>query len=337
MPFDTQPWTEPGVHEVAPGVYRVPLPMPNDGLRAVNVYIVVDGDGVVLIDSGWEIDDAREQLGAALAELGYGFTDVHRFLVTHMHRDHYTLAVRLRAEFGIPITLGAGERPSLELILSGDGDHELGELQRWGLGGLMTMDDMEIDPKESQLIYEMPDQWITGVQDFALGDRTLRAIPTPGHTHGHIVFLDQANSLLFAGDHVLPHITPSIGFQGVTVRSALGDFLDSLSLLLDEPDATLLPAHGPVTPSAHVRIKELLAHHDQRLTETLDAVRDGGQTALDSARRLTWTGKRRPFDGLNTFNKFLAVGETAAHLEHLVTTGDVDLSEVDGVAHYTPR
>ena len=33
-------WTEPGAFEVAPGVHRIPLPLPNDGLRAVNVYAV---------------------------------------------------------------------------------------------------------------------------------------------------------------------------------------------------------------------------------------------------------------------------------------------------------
>ena len=34
-------WTVPGVYPVAPGVHRVPLPLPTDGLRAVNVYVVV--------------------------------------------------------------------------------------------------------------------------------------------------------------------------------------------------------------------------------------------------------------------------------------------------------
>jgi hypothetical protein len=33
-------WTEPGVYAVGPGLYRIPLPIPADGLRAVNVYAV---------------------------------------------------------------------------------------------------------------------------------------------------------------------------------------------------------------------------------------------------------------------------------------------------------
>ena len=58
-----------------------------------------------------------------------------------------------------------------------------------------------------------------------LPGRTLRAIHTPGHTTGHVVFHDEAARLLFAGDHVLPHITPSIGFQPVITRQALSQYL----------------------------------------------------------------------------------------------------------------
>ena len=52
-------WTRPGTFEVAPGVHRLPLPLPNDGLRAVNVYALTHDDGPVLIDSGWAIAEAR--------------------------------------------------------------------------------------------------------------------------------------------------------------------------------------------------------------------------------------------------------------------------------------
>ena len=48
----SEDWTAPGVYEVVPGVHRIPLPLPNDGLRAVNVYAITGSDGPVLIDSG---------------------------------------------------------------------------------------------------------------------------------------------------------------------------------------------------------------------------------------------------------------------------------------------
>ena len=112
-------WAEPGVYPVAPGVHRVPLPLPTDGLRAVNVYVIEAGDGLVLIDSGWALDVAREALATALATLGAGLGDVRSFLVTHVHRDHYTLGVQLRREFGSKVSLGLGERKAIAALSGG--------------------------------------------------------------------------------------------------------------------------------------------------------------------------------------------------------------------------
>lgn len=55
-------WTSPGAFEVFPGVYRIPLPLPSDALKAVNVYALVDGDGLVLVDSGWAVPAASTVL-----------------------------------------------------------------------------------------------------------------------------------------------------------------------------------------------------------------------------------------------------------------------------------
>ena len=47
---DRHAWEQPGAHEEAPGVWRIPLPLPGDSLKAVNVYAVADGDRLVMID-----------------------------------------------------------------------------------------------------------------------------------------------------------------------------------------------------------------------------------------------------------------------------------------------
>src|SRR5438477_6767561 len=60
--------------------------------------------------------------------------------------------------------------------------------------------------------WEAPDRWLRG-GPIELRSRTLTAIHTPGHTRGHLVFFDADAGLMFTGDHVLPHITPSIGFE----------------------------------------------------------------------------------------------------------------------------
>ena len=100
-----------------PGVHRIPLPLPMDGLRAVNVYVLETDDGLTLIDGGWAIEESRTLLEKSLAELDRGLADITRFLVTHVHRDHYTQAVTVRREFGSHVSLGLGDKPTLDLIL----------------------------------------------------------------------------------------------------------------------------------------------------------------------------------------------------------------------------
>ncbi|HEX6344484.1 MBL fold metallo-hydrolase [Umezawaea sp.] len=330
-------WTEPGVFEVAPGVFRIPLPLPNDGLHTVNVYAIDDGDGVVMIDAGWALDEATDLLEVSLGTLGYDFADVRRFLVTHMHRDHYTMAVALRRRFGTHVALGLGEQPSIERVISGRAGGQVRNLRRWGAPDLAERWAALAVPMEvrASADYEAPDEWLTGATPVELSKRVLETVPTPGHTAGHVVFVDRESSLLFAGDHVLPHITPSIGFEPARPALPLGDYLDSLRLVREYPDLRLLPAHGPVTGSVHARVDELLQHHADRLDATVESVAGGTATAHETARRLGWTGRQRRFDELNLFNQVLAVGETAAHLDVLVRDGRLTASTVDGVGHYS--
>ncbi len=331
-------WTDAGVYEVAAGVFRIPLPLPYDGLRAVNVYAIADDDGLVLIDSGWAIDAAREALDKALASLGRRMSDVRRFLVTHVHRDHYGLSVAIRREFGNSVSLGEGERAAIEVLsdpvhkpLSAHADL----LARCGAGTLVewlraVADAAHHDPAD----WAAPDVWLTNGSELNLPTRILTVVATPGHTHGHVVFVDSAASLLFAGDHVLPHITPSIGFEAVPVEQPLADFLGSLRLVRNMPDRRLLPAHGPVQPSVHARVDELFEHHADRLDRALDAVQVDAPTAYEIAQRLTWTRRARSFADLDPFNQMLAVTETAAHLDLLVAQGRLKATEVDGIRRY---
>lgn len=336
----TGDWAEPGVFTVAPGVHRVPLPLPSDGLRAVNVYAVEDTDGLVLVDSGWALAQSRQALSAALATLGCGLGDVRHFLVTHFHRDHYTQAVELRRMFGSKVSLGAGEREAISVLLGGGSrpfEPQLRQLRASGaLVVLQRLQALNMTPPGDTAGWEAPDEWLGPHQEIELRSRTLRVVPTPGHTQGHVVFTDTASGLLFAGDHVLPHITPSIGFEPVSASQPLGDYLESLRVVRALPDMRLLPAHGPVTGSAHARIDELLTHHADRLGRCTRAVAAGEGTAYQVACALRWTRRGRRLEELDPVNQLLAVTETRAHLELLAAQGLLTVSDDDGVATYAP-
>ena len=331
-------WAEPGVYPVATGVHRVPLPLPTDGLRAVNVYVIEAGDGLVLIDSGWALDVARTALATALASLGAGLGDVRSFLVTHVHRDHYTLGLQLRREFGSKVSLGLGEREAVLALSGGTAEPfapQLAELRASGAAELIAaLGGVARALPGGAADWAEPDRWLSPHEDIGAGDRALTVIPTPGHTRGHVVFRDADAGLLFAGDHVLPHITPSIGFEAVPSPHPLQDFLSSLRLVRRLPDMRLLPAHGPVAPSVHARIDELLAHHDDRLGRCLAAVRAGAATAFEAASSLRWTRRERRLGEMDVFNQMLAVIETRAHLELLAAQGRLTSSARGGVVYY---
>ena len=115
-PDSGEHWTAEGAWQVAEGVHRIPLPLPMDGLKAINVYVITTDDGLVLIDGGWSIPEARELLDKSLRSIGSGFGDIRRFLVTHVHRDHYTMARVLGRELGVDVALGRGEEPAMDAL-----------------------------------------------------------------------------------------------------------------------------------------------------------------------------------------------------------------------------
>jgi glyoxylase-like metal-dependent hydrolase (beta-lactamase superfamily II) len=333
-PRDTARWYEPGVETVVDGVHRVALPLPEDGLKAVNVYVLEDSAGLTLVDGGWALAESFEVLETSLNQLGYSVSELCDVMVTHIHRDHYTQAVWLRDRYEVRVLLGAGEQPGLKelhRIRTNLPTEAFDRLRSGGADGLVEELTAGDWPPYDPTVWKSPDVWLGD------GERVgrLEAVATPGHTQGHLVFWDEDRSLLFSGDHVLPHITPSIGFELGGGSLPLKDYLESLQRVLTLPDGAMLPAHGPVTDSVHDRVHALLTHHEQRFDACLDVLGQGS-SALDVAADLTWTRRERAFVELDAFNRMLAVCETAAHLDVLVDRGVLGVDDRTGVRRYQP-
>jgi glyoxylase-like metal-dependent hydrolase (beta-lactamase superfamily II) len=329
-------WTEPGAWPVADGVHRIPLPLPMDGLRAVNVYALETEHGLTLVDGGWAIEESRTLLEKSLGDVGFGLSDITRFLVTHVHRDHYTQAAVIGREYGAHVSLGLGDKPTLDLMHDADEvteDPTLDVLRSAGAVEIAREWQKFTDGRLPDLsVWGYPDTWLDGDHAIEVGTRTLDAVHTPGHTQGHYVFADRPAGLLFAGDHVLPTITPSIGFEPVPVEQPLRDFLGSLTKVRGLPDLRLLPAHGPVAPSSHARVDQLLAHHEERLRLCLASLEARPGTGHDVASDLPWTQHQHSLADLDVFNAALASMETKAHLELLVARGQATReATTDGV------
>jgi glyoxylase-like metal-dependent hydrolase (beta-lactamase superfamily II) len=185
-------------------------------------------------------------------------------------------------------------------------------------------------------VWESPDEWLEAGPLPLPGGRVLEAVETPGRTAGHLVFHDIDNGLLFAGDHVLPTITPSIGSEPALSAVPLASFLRSLAPVRRRSDALLLPAHGPVATSVHARVDELIDHHGRRLEQTAKACGEGASSAHAAAAELRWTRREHRLIELDSYNAMLAILETSAHLELLSTQGRLLKSLEDGVERSRP-
>ena len=334
-------WAKVGCYQVADSVHRIPLPMPQDGLRAINVYVVAGPDGASLIDAGWNVPGNLDILTDGLRSIGVGLDEVTDVHVTHVHRDHYTMGPELRRRVGTRVHLGRREQPGLialrDLANAVPAD-SLEQLCRAGAPGVaQSAHARGLEGEWHASDWELPDQW-TEQGPVTVAGREMRATVTSGHTKGHLVFDDPGLGVTFTGDHVLPRISPSIGFELGGWGNPLGDYLDSLDLMLRRPDAVMLPAHGADGGSVHGRVRELLDHHDVRLDATRRSLlASPGTTGLEVAVDLPWTRRERPFSELDDFNKMIAICETMAHLDVLVARGmaKVDHVSVSGVQHFT--
>jgi glyoxylase-like metal-dependent hydrolase (beta-lactamase superfamily II) len=155
----------------------------------------------------------------------------------------------------------------------------------------------------------------------------LRAVHTPGHTPGHLCFVDELSQRLFSGDHILPRITPNISLYAVEGARPLADYLESLAKVRDLDVDEIMPAHEWRFRGLAQRADDIAAHHERRLAELLAAIAaNPDATSWDLAGHLTWS---RSWDQYSGRMRISAVTETAAHVIELVRRGLISSSGGD--------
>jgi glyoxylase-like metal-dependent hydrolase (beta-lactamase superfamily II) len=100
---------------------------------------------------------------------------------------------------------------------------------------------------------------------------TLRAIHTPGHAEDHLCFVLEEEGSLFSGDNVLGVGTTVIPSEGGDLRQ----YLDTLERLLAQKPGVIYPAHGPLIRDGEMKIREYIAHRQEREAQILAALGEG--------------------------------------------------------------
>jgi glyoxylase-like metal-dependent hydrolase (beta-lactamase superfamily II) len=319
-----QAWADrvlPPVEKVRPGVWSVPTPFPNSPLRYVLAYLVETQRGPVLIDTGWPSAESWDGLVAGVQEAGHEIGDVVAVLVTHFHADHFGLAHRVRQASGAWIGMHEADARAVSKFAS-LADFAVAD-RAWQVSRGVPAQEIETmlpSPlAESRERRAGPEVMIED-GDRPLGeDGGLRAIWTPGHTPGHLCFVEERHNLLLTGDHVLPRISPNISPSPVSTDDTLGIFLRSLTELATVDADEVLPAHEYRFRGLAARVCQLHEHHRTRLREVLGVIAGAeGCTTAEVAERLTWS---RPWDQAHGIVRRSAIGETYAHLVYLERRG----------------
>jgi len=316
----------PGVEEVRPGLWSVPVPIPINPLRYVLVYVLeLERGGVALVDAGWDTDEAWQALTDGLGVLGAGMEDVRAVVVTHIHPDHYGLAGRVREASGAWVGLHPADAALLqERYVDVDrlvaAMRELLELSGVPAATLPDLSDASLQVR-AFVSMARPDVLLEDGEPPELPGWDFRTLWTPGHSPGHVCLYSDERRLLLSGDHVLPRITPNISFHSQQVPNPLGDYLDSLARLRTLAPDEVLPAHEYRFGDLPSRLADIEAHHAARLAEIESALATRpGSSAWDLTTELGWS---RPWEELPPYLRRAANGETLAHLVLLEGRGRV--------------
>jgi glyoxylase-like metal-dependent hydrolase (beta-lactamase superfamily II) len=334
-----------GTREVAPGVHWIRMPLPF-ALDHINLWLLEDGDGLVIVDCGLALDSSkdfwRQILGGhgAGPDAGQGARRIHRLVVTHFHPDHIGLAGWLAewldAELWITRTEWLMARMLYLDTAASNHEHHARFYRMHGMpqGAAEKMftggNTYRARVTEPPVLHRR----LQAGDTIAIGGRAWQIIVGTGHAPEHACLYSDELRVLISGDQILPKITPNISvWASEPDANPLDDYLGSLDQFRALPaDTLVLPSHNLPFRGLHRRLDELRHHHDERLDRLRNApVPPGGMSAADAVPILF----RRELD---THQFGFAMGEALAHLAYLEGSAEMRAeSGADGVVRFIPK
>ncbi len=322
------------LEEMIPNLYRTEIPLPNNPLKWLNVYIVRGNGRSLIIDTGFNREECFNALHDSLQKLGVDLTRSD-FYITHLHADHLGLIDRLATNSSRIYFNELEARRHNRLT-----DRKLFWEQMLAVYIANGFDDQAA--RNSMMSHPAKKFGLQRTLDFTMvndgdridfGDFHFRCIGTPGHSPGHTCLYEAEKNILVAGDHILFDITPNITYWA-EMEDSLGSYLASLEKVSSLDVKLVLPGHRRLVHDLPGRVKALQEHHQARLNEVMIALGDGEKNILQTAPHISWDITAKTWDEFPPPQKWFAFGETLAHVIYLVGQGKVRRKNRNGKMTY---
>ena len=309
--------------EMAPGILwaRIPLPF---RLNHINVYLIDDGKGWAVLDTGIG-NDATRAIWDALTAGPLAGRPLTRLIVTHFHPDHIGLAGWLCERHGIAMLTSQTSYLSCANISLSPGALDAKPYRdfylRHGLDAATTQRVATQGHGYLKMVSGLPPTFIRLVagDTLKIGGRSFDVLTGNGHAPEQVMLYCAADNIFLAADQVLARITPNISVWAVDPEGdPLGLYMRSLKELKQQipADALVLPGHQLPFYGLHTRSSELIAHHEMRCSAIAKACR----AAPRSAAELVPVLFSRELD---PHQMSFAFSEVQAHVNYMLRKGEL--------------
>ncbi|MCP4422687.1 MAG: MBL fold metallo-hydrolase [Chloroflexi bacterium] len=298
-----------------------------------NIYIISDGNQLILVDCGSGFDQANDQLSAGFTAVSQKFNEaisleaINHILITHGHIDHFGGLPYVRQFTAAPIGIHILDRR----VLSNHEERAIFAsnrletfLEEAGVSEKRRQELMQVYLFAKQYYKSTPTQFLLEEGTPTVGD--IEVFHVPGHCPGQVCL--RVDDVLLTADHILSRITPHQAPESITNNMGLGHYLDSLTKIEKVAGIRLaLGGHEDPMEDVYDRVQAIKQSHDSRLNKILEICHQPKSLA-DISRDL--------FGKVNSYHVLLALEETGAHVEYLYQRGELiaaNLDEIENTQH----
>lgn len=306
--------------EIAPGLLWLRMPMPMS-LDHINVYLLRDGDGWAVVDTGLGISRTFELWEQLFTQTLAG-QPLTRVICTHCHYDHAGAAWWLQERFNVPLYMTYGEFMMLRSLMAPPPEPLPQSHVDFYIHAGVTQEELGtmVDAMRKDPFMPKPPahyQRIRPAEVLRIGERNWQVVLGEGHSPEHACLYNEAEGILLAGDQVLPRITSNVMVSPIEPEgNPLRAWMDSLERLRQLPANTLvLPSHQGVFYGLHERLAQVREHHELQFQLIEQHLKEVGKATAAQLMLVLFPRLRGPIDRL------MALGETIAHLNLLKQAG----------------